>query len=197
MKQQRAQFKSLGVLAASALTLALASGFAQANPVATWSFVNDSTFSLPTWTGPAGPGGQQTVTPSELSWGLATSGGGDFTSNNRSALTIGLGTAGTSRVGGGSAIGTVDTTIGPPPLPSGTQIAHGVTITHWNNPISSAYGTLTGARITDTLTLTPTAPSEYGGQSLVNAPTLTFNFKFKETPNAGDVVTGLLSLIHI
>lgn len=176
-----------GSMSASMMVLAMMAGFAQAEPVTTWNYSTDSIFSNSTWTGPAGSSGgftgAQSTAAYELSWGNAT---GNFqvdtgnANSNRSALTIGNGVTG-SLTGGGPATGSVNTTIGG--MPGAGQIGTGISITHWNNPISSLYGTLDGAKITDTLTLTPTAPSYYS--SSVSAPTLIFNFKFQETANAG------------
>lgn len=186
-----------GHLAAAAAALMLAGGAAQANPITQWTYSTNSTFSNATWDGPPGNGGTgfgtcagvQTTAAYELSWGCGT---GNFqidtgnAANNRSALTIGNAAATPpTRTGGGPATGSINTTIGSTPSISLGQVKPGISITHWNNPINSTFGTLTSAVITDTLTLTPVAPSEYSGQPLVNAPTLTFNFKFQETPNSG------------
>lgn len=180
-----------GSLAAAAL-LVLAGGAAQANPITQWTYSTDSTFSSPTWSGSAGSSGtcsgQQTSAAYELSWGCQ---GGNFqvdtgnSNTNRSALTIGNAVTG-AKTGGGPATGSINTTIGGTPNPMLGQIKEGISITHWNNPISGGFGTLTSAIITDTLTLTPVAPAEYVGGPLANAPTLTFNFNFQETPNAGN-----------
>lgn len=187
MKQQTRK----NVLSISALALTLAAGWAQATPVTSWSYSTDSTFSSPAWTGPAGNSGTnpplagaQTASNYELSWGRA---GANFmvdssAATNRSALTIGNAVTG-STTGGGPATGSVNTTIGGTPNLGLGQIGAGISITHWNNPINSTYGSLSSATIIDTLTLTPTSPAYYSAD--VNAPTLTFNFKFQETPNAG------------
>lgn len=189
MAQLNKQLKSKGILAAS--VLALAAGFAQADPVTAWSYSTDSTFSSPTWSGPAGSSGgftgAQTTSPYELSWGNST---GNFqvdtgnASANRSALTIGNAATG-NHTGGTPVTGSINTTIGGTPNILLGQIGAGISITHFNNPISASYGTLTGATITDTLTLHPTSPLYYQ-PGTVNAPVLTFNFKFQETPNAGN-----------
>ena len=182
MKQPSMQLKRLGVSVASALALTLASGFAQAGPVTTWDFSTDSTFTASTF----GAGtGTTTATDYELSWGAAS---GDFESPgafpnfNRSALTIG--TVFGSRTGGGPATGSVDTIIGAgPPLPA--NIGFGTSFTHWNNIILLSFEQLTSGTVTDTLTLTPTAPAAYLPAASVDAPTLEFVFEFRETPNLG------------
>lgn len=190
MKQLFKQTIIQSAVTASALMLTMVSGSAQAAPVSQWSYSTDSTFSSSNWTGPAGSSGgfagAETTSLYELSWGRS---GGNFQVNtgnadtNRSALTVGNAVTGTL-TGGGAATGVVNTTIGGTPNALAGQIGTGISITHWNNPISSNYGTLTGATITDTLTLHPILPGYYA-PGTVTAPTLTFNFKFQETPNAG------------
>lgn len=185
MKTALRQATIHSALTASALMLAALSNVAMADPVTQWTYSTNSSFSNATWSGPAGMNGQQKALPYELSWGYSA---GNFqidtgnANTNRSGLTIGNAVTGAT-TGGGPATGTVNTTIGGTPNPLLGQIGTGISITHWNNPISSTYGTLTGALITDTLTLTPVLPSYYS--SPVNAPTLQFNFLFQETPNAG------------
>ena len=189
MRRVCKQLGSRGIWVAS--VLALAAGFAQAVPVTEWTYSTNATFSAPVWSGPAGNGGtianpgQQTVSAYELSWGRE---GGDFTTDtlnaatNRSGLTIGNAATGTLQ-GGGPVTGSINTTIGGTPSDILGQIKEGTSITHWNNPINSTYGTLTAAKITDTLTLNPVLPSYYTGA--VDAPQLVFDFNFRETPNAG------------
>jgi hypothetical protein len=186
MKQLLKQGKNKGALTISALALAMLAGAAQAGPVTTWSYSTDTKFTAATWD--ADTGGTEYVNPNgyELSWGAT---GGDFTTNtgfaatNRSGLTVGNAVTGTTQ-GGGPATGSINTTIGGFPSVFLGQIKPGTSLTHWNNPITASFTTLTGGTIVDTLTLTPTLPAEYVGQPLVNAPTLIFNFKFQETPNA-------------
>lgn len=195
MKQLFKQTIIHRAMTASALMLTIVSGSALADPVSQWTYSTNSTFSSPDWTGPAGSSGgfagAQTDSQYELSWGRS---GGNFQVNtgnadtNRSALTIGNAVTG-ALTGGGAATGVVNTTIGGTPNALAGQIGTGISITHWNNPISSNYGTLTGATITDTLTLNPILPSYYI-PGLVTAPQLTFNFKFQETPNAGEFGLG-------
>lgn len=183
MKYQQTQHAKHSVLTISAIALALASGFAQAAMVDTWTYSTNATFSSPSWS----PGdGVQTDTASRLSWG---SGSGNFqnpsnnAANNRSALTVGNFITGTL-VGNGqpatSAPGALKTDING--ILVGNEIGKGISFTHWNNPLASNFGTLTGATITDTLTLTPFSPTP---GSAITGPTLTFQFKFRETPNAG------------
>lgn len=199
MKHTGKQVIRKGVATAAVLALAVAAGLAQADPVTQWSYSTDATFSLPTWTGAPGSSGgftgAQTVSSYELSWGSSTGNfqsPGDDSDNNRSALTVGNGVT-AALTGGGPVTGSVNTTIGAAPDPLAGQIGTGFSITHWNNPISANYGTLTGATITDTLTLTPVTPSYYDTDSNTTipdadqkaAPTLIFNFKFQETANSG------------
>lgn len=191
MKSRLLQSSEGRLFAASAVTLALTAGFAQAAPVATWDFTTNTTFTAVTWE--ATGGGTPTLLPSELSWGAT---GGNFQVNtgdantNRSALTIGTGTTGNTRIGGGPVANTpgvngINTTIGGNPDNNLGQIKNGTSFTHWNNPISSSFQTLRGGTIVDTLTLTPYLPAGYVGGASVSAPTLTFNFSFLETPNEG------------
>lgn len=181
MKQLNKPLRRTSLVAA----LALAAGMAQAGPVTSWGFSTDSVFQPPS-TFSAG-GGTTTQTAYELSWGAT---GGNFQTNtgdattNRSALTVGTGTTGATRLGGGPATGSINTTIGGSPNILAGEIGIGTSFTHWNNPISATFGTLTSGTILDTLTLTPTAPAEYVGQPSVPAPSLTFSFNFQETPNA-------------
>jgi hypothetical protein len=189
MTSQLLQSNKGHLLAASAITLALTSGFAQAAPVATWDFTTDTTFTASTFE--TGGSGTTTQSAYELSWGAT---GGNFQVNstdanaNRSALTIGQDT-GANRTGGGPVSGTgingINTTIGGSPDFFLGQIRNGTSFTHWNNPISASFNTLTSGTILDTLTLTPSAPGGYTGQAPVSAPQLTFQFNFQETPNGG------------
>ena len=154
-----------------------------ADPVMTWDFSTNAVFTGATFE--SGGSGTTTTQASELSWGAT---GGNFqqdtgnSNTNRSALTIG---AGQSLTGGGPATGSVNTTIGGSPNSSLGQVGTGISITHWNNPISANFNTLRSGIITDTLTLNPVLPTSYAGHGWVNAPTLVFNFHFLETPNAG------------
>ena len=172
----------------AALTVAIIAALpsvAAAEPIATWSYSTDSNFSLATFE--SGGVGTTTTSADELSWGAT---GGNFqidtgnANTNRSALTIGNGVTGT-RTGGGPANGVVNTTIGGTPSGILGQIGIGTSFTHWNNPISAGFNTLTGGRVTDTLTLTPLLPAYYVGGPVVNPPALTFDFEFLETANAG------------
>lgn len=186
MKSQRKQIKSKGLLAASALALALASGVAQAGPIVTqWTATNNAVFSNAVFT--AGTG-VATSLPSELSWG---NGAGNFQAptsnyvNNRSALTIGQtsypgpGDPEEQRTGGGPAVSPITTDLnGILDVPG--EVALGISFTHWNNPIDSAHSILSSARITDTLSLTPLVPAVGLAQ---DGPTLVFDFQFKETVN--------------
>lgn len=170
---------ALAVMALGASTLVAAA------PVSQWSFSTNATFTGSTFQ--SGGVGTTTQLPSELSWGAT---GGNFqidtgnSNTNRSALTIGTAN---SLTGGGPATGSINTTIGGTPSVILGQVGTGISITHWNNPISSAFNTLLSGQVTDVLTLTPLLPAVYSGQPAVNAPTIIFNFNFQETPNAGGV----------
>ncbi|MDX2368130.1 MAG: THxN family PEP-CTERM protein [Colwellia sp.] len=173
-----------------ALTAVLTSGFNVAGPIVTeWSFSSNATFTAASFGSGSGSTNGGTALPVEdyeLSWGAVN---GDFenptgtASNNRSAMTIGVPG---SLTGGGSATGDVKTVIGGG-IPTGAEIGLGVNITHWNNPLSGAFATLTGGTIFDTLTLTPKLP--FVG-SAVSAPDITFDFNFAETPNGGPCASG-------
>jgi hypothetical protein len=158
---------------------------ASADPVTQWSYSTNATFTGATFNSGSG---STSYNASEISWGAS---GGNFqvdtgdANTNRSALTIGAN--GQVLTGGGPATGNVNTTIGGSPNPSLGQVGQGISITHWNNPISSAFSTLISGQITDTLTLTPILPIAYLTHGPVNAPTLLFNFNFQETPNAGGI----------
>jgi hypothetical protein len=179
MKNETYNLKNKGVLAASALALAMVSGFAQAAALITqWSYSTNAVFSN---AGFSSGNGDTTPTPSELSWG---SGLGNFqaptnSATNRSALTVGKVTTG-ALTGGGPAIGSVFTDENGSLVAA--EIGKGISLTHWNNVLDGDRATLTGARITDTITLTPLVPFGGPGQA---GPTLTFDFQFRETPNAG------------
>jgi len=170
-------------LTISALSLLMASGFAQAAMVTQWGYTTNAVFSAPSWSGNDGIAGTtSTVSASELAWGWSA---GNIqspstdSSLNRSALTVGNVVTG-SLTGGGPAIGSVQTNTDL--TLSGSEIGKGISFTHWNNVLNGNYETLRGATITDTLTLTPELP---GGGPSQAGPTLVFNFQFRETPNAG------------
>ena len=174
MKLYRKAWQRKAMFTATSLMLTLISGFAQAALVTQWSYSTDATYSDPTWTGGTGT---TSVSAYELSWG--GTGGFQSSTDIRSALTVGDIPAGTL-IGGGPATGIVTTDENG--ILTAAEIGGGVSFTHWNNVLSSAYSTLTGAKITDVLNLTPYVP--LGGAS-VAGPTLTFEFQFRETPNAG------------
>ena len=182
MRHQITPRKRNAVSIASALALTLFSGLTHAGPVVTdWSYSTNATFSNITFTAADNVNdGTQTTSLAEISWG----GTGNFqtpttAANNRSALTVGNVVTGTL-TGGGPATGSVKTVVGA--LDTAAEIAEGISFTHWNNPLDGNFQTLTSGLITDTLTLTPTAPA---AGALQNGPTLTFSFQFRETPNAG------------
>ena len=181
MKKRFAK-RPLLVAAALATAMAAMAGPAAAVLVTEWSYSTNATFTSATWDLSTGGTTKQTV--DELSWGATSGNFQNPTGNsdaNRSALTIGKGDTGNDRIGGGPVTGTIKTTFGGTPSVILGQIAPGITLTHWNNPISSDFKALTGGMITDSLTLQATNPPD----ASQNLPTLQFVFKFRETPNAG------------
>ena len=189
MKTKRINLNRL-LVASTALAAVLTSGLSIAGPIVTdWSFSTNATFTAATFGSGTGTTNGGTALPAsdyELSWGAA---GGDFqnptnnSAQNRSAMTIGIPG---SLTGGGPATGNVQTVIGGG-IPTGAEIGLGINITHWNNPLSGLFSTLTGGTIFDTLTLTPTAPVP---GPAVSAPDLTFDFNFAETSNGGPCASG-------
>lgn len=115
------------------------------------------------------------VDTSLLSWGyddgtstpniLPTDGGGDA-AKARSAMAI----------TGSPAMGFVDTNSFP---------AATVSLTHYNNPISSAFYSLKSATLDTTLHFTAIDPSIPGSHSIGDT---TYHISFKETPNLGNTV---------
>lgn len=177
-------------LTLSALSLALLAGGAQAGLVTQWSYSTDMKFSDATWNQGDGNNPSQYRQAGDylLAWGgsrdydkPATPGSDTWWTDNKSALTVGNFAENPEKLaGGGPATGTVATGQSGDDL--NDILAKGTSLTHWNNPLHTQWDSLAGALITDTITLTPLVPS---GGSSQNGPTLTFNFKFKETPNAG------------
>lgn len=172
--------KRIGALAL-ALLCTFSANVVQAGDIVTeWSFQTWAEFSSPTWTGGAGTTSSSDF---ELSWGAND---GDITNDflnsglgpndSRSALTIGDGPTGNDRYGGGVVSGTVETIVGGDP---GT-VGVGISATHWNNTLSGSFSTLTGATLTDFLTLDALVPDTGGVE---NAPTIGIDFKFQETAN--------------
>lgn len=190
---QRTTFKRRALALSCLGAFAFFSTTASAALVTTWGYSTNATFVAAGVTFETGGVGTTTTSDYELSWGNAA---GDFQSpsanlaNNRSALTIGSGTDGDERIGGGPVTGIVETDLDGG-LPSLAQIGLGVSLTHWNNPISSTFNTLLTGRILDTLTLTPLLPDPpYDGTTNINAPSIEFDFRFNETPNAGPCAGG-------
>lgn len=116
--------------------------------------------------------------------GTFVSGGGTFytyvdgvavpSDGGRSALTIGDATDLIPKLGETDVSGTtVD-------LDSDTLLGYGNSLTHWNNVIWSNQGRVSTGQLTDNLIITPT-----GGGTSITLPTITFDFRFAETPNAG------------
>ena len=192
MKQVNKQLIRKGVLGTGVMALALASGFAQAAFVSDWGYSTDAVFSAPTWD--ADTGGLTTTSATELSWGNAS---GNFQSpgsnaaDNRSALTVGnFAVSPETKTGGGPATSAQlgrPVTVSTDAIFTGSEIGRGTSFTHWNNPILASFKTLTGATITDTINLYPTVNPNgtYSSPPEISGPTLTFDFKFRETPNGG------------
>ncbi len=177
-------FKKLFQLTSAAVFITAAS-VSLAGPIVTnWGYSTDAEFTASSFTSGSG---SQVTNPYELSWGNVA---GSFRNDlpgatlNRSALTIGSGPDSTI-VGGGPATGSVNTIIGGG-VPGAGEFGVGINISHWNNPISADYSTLATGTIQDTLTLFAGGP----GGTEVSAPTLIFDFVFKETSNAGPCAGG-------
>jgi hypothetical protein len=206
--------------AAVGLVLGTAGSSAMAAIVTQWGYTTSATFDTAAATFSTG-GGRTEALDAELSWGRdedfceggprepdnffdpcsSLFGGNEgplvspdfqnpsnIASYTRSALTIGSGTAGTV-TGGAAATGTVQT-VTDGSIEAG-DFGLGINITHWNNPISGTFATLTGGVIEDTLTLTPLDGSGNpldldpadGVDDEVSAPDITFTFSFAETDN--------------
>ncbi len=196
------QIKQRTVLAACIGAFAALSTSAMALPLVTqWSYTTQATFTDASFVaGSDGSGGVTYWDPDEISWGDGPSNGGTPNSNaftdpdsGRSALTIGTNDTGDARFGGGAVVGPINTTIGGTPSLALGQIAPGISITHWNNIISSAQSRVGTGEITDTLILTPVLPSpDYDGAAAYPLTPLVFTFNFRETPNnGGDGGSGL------
>lgn len=187
MKARTQHLKAIKPLTVAALIAAgFAASSANAAPLVTnWTYSTNATFIAATYE--TGGTGTTTTSAYELSWG-ATGANFQNANSDRSALTVGSGDSGNARVGGGPVTGSIATTIGAGPLVT----ANGISLTHWNNPISASYNTLLTGSLLDTLTLTPTAwdPAGDPNPGAVNAPNITFNFDFRETPNAGPCAGG-------
>jgi len=183
MKATQLKQRTLAVACVSAFALLSTSAIA-GTIVTNWDYTTNATFITANTAFDSGTG--TTISNvNELSWGEggATCGQlGAFTNPNcdRSALTIGDGDTGNDRFGGGPVTGNINTDLdGGLPVGAG-EVGLGVTFSHWNKPIDAAYRTLLSGSVSDTLTLTPVLP---GAGASVNAPTITFDFKFAETPN--------------
>jgi hypothetical protein len=154
-KHETSHRKSM--LAAAVIAASFASAVSAA-PVTRWTFSTDATFSNAVFTTDGtDPDRSTSASAYELSWGRD---GADFENpvadftENRSALTVGIvGDAlgnGRTLTGGGPARGEVNTnTDGTPDLGAG-EVGFGINLSHWNNPISSAFDTLTSGILTDT-----------------------------------------------
>lgn len=172
--------KGLGAALVAAVALT-AAGTASAELVTKWAYSNDAIFTDADWS--SNSGGSTTLADYELSWG----GSALFTDTSassataRSALTIGTGMTGNDRYGGGPVNGEIFTTIGGSPNSALGQIQNGVTLTHWNNSLSSTAKTLTGGTIEATLALQAQEPNTGAWETL---EPLSFSFHFLETTNA-------------
>lgn len=194
MTRKDKQIQLKAVVVASVVAFGLASVSAQAATMS-WGYATDLSFTgTPTWE-TDGTAGSTSSSPYALTWGAN---GGNYHVNtgdantNRSALTIGsfantpetlnTGSPATSAQQGHPVAVSLDGTF------TGNEIARGTSFTHWNNPISSNFNTLLAATFTDTITFYSNVNSA-GVYSTppagISGPTLTFNFKFRETPNAG------------
>ncbi len=188
MKKLTNQSIRKGVFAASAVALALSSGFAQALPVTEWGYSTTAVLSNATWetTGTGTTIDNLTV----FSWGQPN---GTFNApspatNARSALTVGNVALGTLEGGGPATSAQLGRSValGYDANVSGNEIGRGTSFTHWNNSISADYITLTGGVITDTISLFPIVDPSTGVYNTfpeIGGPELTFNFKFLETTN--------------
>ncbi len=176
--KSRIQLKVLA-LTAGLFGMSVLATTAQAAIVTQWGYSTSAIFTSASFeTG--GFNGAANRTNSIVRWGDPS---GNFTGGSQSALTIGSGEVGATRYDGQAVTGTVNTVIGG--APTAGSFGQGATFTHFNNPLNAAYNSLVSGSILDTLTLTaldglgnPILPS-------VSAPSITFNFQFRETPNAG------------
>ncbi len=192
MTQHTNAMKLRTIVAASTMAFGLAAGSAQAATMQ-WGYSTDLQFTgSPTFTGGSGA---QTQNAHELSWGAS---GGNYqvdtgnSSLNRSALTVGSfantpetlnsGAPATSAQLGRPVDVSLDANF------TGNEIGRGTSFTHWNNPLDGNFRTLTAATFTDNITFF----SNVGANGVystppagITGPTLTFNFKFRETPNNG------------
>ena len=141
------------------VALLLASSSASAAIVTSWDYSVSSVFTSATYNGAGGtvPG----AGVGALFWGSSTGFG-------QSSLVV----------GGSPAGGAVDTYLGLIPPATAPYLGLSTSLTHNNNPITGT--SLTSAVLTNTVVLTPTAPS--GPASNQSVP---FNIAFTETPNAG------------
>jgi len=184
----------LSMIKIVAVTAALIGGsVANAAPVTSWNYWTDLNFTgTPTFDG---SGGDQYDDDHEISWGYDRNSANlddtDTSSSvSRSGLTIGgnllpFDSQGDPQVpgsptGGGAVTGVVDTDFDFS-LDAG-EAGYGNSLTHWNNTISSSFGTLDSASLLDELKLSAATPY-VGSQKPV--PSIVFDFKFEETPNAG------------
>jgi hypothetical protein len=190
MKHKRTGWRL--ALLAGACGLALSSSLAWAEPVTSWNYSTNATFTAATFvSGTDGSGGVTFWDADQISWGAEDPNGPGGTAfkdpdSGRSALTIGKGDTDDNRFGGGPVTGTIATTFGPTPNASLDQIQPGISITHWNNIILSNQSRLGSGVITDTLILFPLFPNPpYDGTQTKNLDPIVFDFVFNETPNAG------------
>ncbi len=140
---------------------------AQAAPVVTWDYVLVNEFTGATFDS---AGGDQNVSQLAINWGSPFGNADPRLNDDRSGLEL----TGTTTNGAGQAqtSGSYDTNdfLNPGENP---------TISHINNPISGAFGTLTTASLFASLTLTPSDPV---GPELLPID-INFNINFSETVN--------------
>ncbi|HTD03170.1 THxN family PEP-CTERM protein [Undibacterium sp.] len=155
--------KILGILGALACLFSAATAIA--GPVVTqWSFNESLAWVTSGGLAPtfSSTGGTQDVTPTLLSWGSSSGSLDPAVNPNRSG--VGITNAAVS--------GLVNTN-------GATATTN--TITHYNNPISSSFGTLLTANLLNMLTLTPTLPAP---NSPFGPTSIDFMIHFRETPNS-------------
>ena len=184
----------------SALSLVSA---ANADSVITnWTYEAQLEFTQATFENDPANAANKTLLPSEISWGDADGHFKDDTKDpdpldpdnplgaiddgERSALTVGE----SVHLNDGEEIpydkkftdgGGVSTVSGVVDASNFNDPHLGNSLTHWNNPISSAYDVLLSGQLVDNLTLT-----DVDNDFDIFLPELTFNFSFKETLNKPD-----------
>lgn len=148
------------LLASLIVPFALGVQSVSADPISTWNYSVDSTFTAATET--AGSGGDVSgVGSNSLSWGVPNTTGGD-----QSSLSI------------------TDVATTGPLVTNDTNYVTGGVFTHTNNVLAASGKALDSFALESLLTLTPTSPQ----QAPLPATATTFNNFFIETANSGDCV---------